>query len=116
MTKEEKETQSRLLGELVAIGQLMEKNQSDEQAENLYTKKNLDEFASDLAKNMPLYLENLVKLQDTNMNTGNEHLVADSYAIYTAMPDKSFENFELDQEIFQKAYLEKKTQIEQEDK
>lgn len=108
MTNQERETQSRLLGELVAIGQLMEENQSTEQAKNLYTKNHLENFAADLGKNMPLYLENLVKLQETNMNTGNEDLVAESYAIYTAMPDKSFENFEPDQEIFLKAYHEKK--------
>lgn len=105
-TNSEENQQSYILGQFVAIGHLMEETCQEDMAQHsLYTHENLDIFFRDLEKNMPLYLDELVKLQKSTMDKGKDGLVAELYELYHKMPNRSCVELHIDQNLFMKGYF-----------
>lgn len=97
-------TQSGLLGQFVAMGQLVFSTRPGKSATSIYTKEMLHSFLSDVEKNLPLYLETLDEFKKTPKNAKEEGLLTELDSLYLLISCQSFKNVLVDEEAFLKGY------------
>ncbi len=98
--------QNVLLGQFVAMGQLIFSECPNSPAVSVYTHELLTRFLSDVEKNLPLYLETLDELKKLNKTAKLEQMFLELDRFYVLISCQSFRNFVVDESSFFQGYQE----------
>lgn len=96
--------QSYLLGELIAVGELLEISCYGTEHSSLCLKKDSSFLKFEEYFPLPLYLKKLEKLECILEKNGHKALMEELYIIYNAMDDKCSGDFPINQENFFSGY------------
>lgn len=106
MTDRKMSNQSELLGQFVALGQLLFQECPVTSKSSVYTKELLNTFLSDVEKNLPLYLETLDELKKQRKTAKMEQILGDLDKLYVLISCQSFRHFVVEEEHFLHGYEE----------
>lgn len=102
---EHKEEQSYLLGELVALGQILEDTCYGMEHSSLCLAKESSFLKFEEYFPMPLYLKKLEKLEGILDRNGKKDIMNELYLVYQSLADKCAVEFEVLREQFCSGYL-----------
>lgn len=98
---------SYILGQLVAVAQKMEETVNGSGTEcSLFTKENLERFVVAPSMNISYLEKYLVKFHKPLQEMGDDHLISESYRLYTELNVSDLEHFSLDEDIMIHGYKE----------
>lgn len=100
--------QSQLLGQFVALGQLVfQESDGLHISEEYYTQEHLNTFLNNVDRFLPLYLETLDQLRNACKKQELIPLLTELDKLYTLISYQSFKNFVVNSDSFLEGYQSK---------
>lgn len=101
--------QSYLLGQFVALTQLIEEVSNPDTgglSEKLFTSEHLEPFLANIPQKLPIMLKEIETISELIKEKGKGAYLSEITEICHTFPDNTFENFELNQEVFLNGYYQ----------